>query len=127
MPWDKRLSVAHASIDSQHRILVDLLDQVQASSDGDFETSVSVVLDLAKYVVTHFDYEQMLMERYAYPGREAHQREHASLIAQVKGFLDQLRSGELSRQQLHVLLTDWVRIHICDEDMRLGEFLAGRD
>ena len=127
MPWDQRLSIGHASIDSQHRILVDLLDQVQASSDGDFEVSVSVVLDLAKYVVTHFEYEQVLMERHAYPGREAHQREHASLVDQVKGFLDQLRSGELSRQQLHALLVDWVRIHICDEDMRLGAFLAGRD
>lgn len=127
MPWDQRLSIGHASIDRQHRILIDLLDQVQASGDADFETGVSVVLDLAKYAVTHFEYEQMLMDRHGYPGSEAHRIEHAGLVAQVQGFLDQLRSGELSRPQLHALLVDWVRNHIGAEDVRLGVFLAGRD
>jgi len=57
MPWDQRFTVGHAGIDSQHRILIDLLDQVQAAGDDDFELSVSVVLDLAKYVIQHFGYE----------------------------------------------------------------------
>ena len=127
MPWDQRLSTGHDGIDKQHRVLIDLLDQIQSVGEDDYEASMSVVLDLTRYVIQHFDYEQEMMARFSYPDRQAHQKEHSLLIGQVKGFLDQLSTSELSRNQLHALLTDWVNVHICSVDKQFGAFLNGRN
>jgi hemerythrin-like metal-binding protein len=126
MPWDPSFATGHDGIDFQHRILFGLIDKVQTASGDDFADGVQVVLDLVKYVIEHFAYEQELMERLAYPAREAHLRAHAELIAQVQTFRDQVVSGDLSLPRLHAFLDGWIQHHIGGEDIRLGAFLHGR-
>jgi hemerythrin-like metal-binding protein len=126
MPWDPSFATGFAEIDRQHRILFGLIDQVEAAGARDFDGGVQVVLDLVKYVIEHFAYEEEQMERHGYPGRAAHLLAHESLVSEVSAFRDQLTTGDLDLTRLHRFLDGWIKHHIGGEDVRLGRFLNER-
>jgi hemerythrin-like metal-binding protein len=83
------------------------------------------VLDgLAAYTVSHFGYEEKLMQKYSYPDFERHKAEHDKLTKQVKSLQEEFRS-EKTTISLEVMsfLQRWLVDHIVGVDKKYTEHL----
>ncbi|WP_051261510.1 bacteriohemerythrin [Desulfovibrio inopinatus] len=123
--WNSTLGVGVRQIDEQHMVLVELLNSLYAAmKSGQGEAVLSGLLDdLVQYTVYHFDTEEKLMDRYSYPDKPAHRKEHEALKKQVADFVEQFKSGKvpMSNDILH-FLKSWVVNHIKRSDKRYGPF-----
>lgn len=126
MPWTDRYRTGHDEIDRQHRVLFDLIDRIREEGEDPFGDGVQVVLDLIKYVIQHFGYEEDLMARLAYPDAGAHRGSHAALSRQVVQLRDAIVAGTIETDTLRTFLDDWLQHHIGENDKKFAAFLAGR-
>lgn len=120
MGWKEEYSVGHAVLDSDHRILFDLLNQLHDATDtGQSREVVGSVLGvLAEYTQHHFRREEVLMAEIRYPRQAEHEREHRALEACVHAIRDRWRKGErqaLGEEALD-LLKKWLTEHILGAD-----------
>lgn len=123
LPWSDMLSVGVASIDQQHRILLDILNRLaDAIQDGASAWDESAALTrLVEYTESHFAFEEDLMRRVGYAGLEAHEREHRLLFLQVADLMARSNAGEkVQTHALLVFLRDWLTTHIMGTDRALG-------
>lgn len=126
MPWEERYATGHPEIDRQHRILFGMIDMIGADAQMDYADGVQVVLDLMKYVVQHFGYEERLMQTYSYPEAATHRGLHADLGLSVQRLRDGMAEGSIDQTELRTFLDDWLQHHIGGNDRQLAVFLAGR-
>ncbi len=126
--WNEGLETHIPVIDSDHKILVNLLNQVNACVQAREERFIvsSVLNALVDYTRYHFGREERLQERCGYPGLEQHRKSHLELTGQVDdlrqrfaGDPDQVRANEVEE-----FLKHWLTDHILDEDFRYREVCA---
>lgn len=125
MEWSQSLSVGIQEIDDQHRVLVDLLNQINEAihSHHGSDATHAILKDLVDYTKIHFAVEESLMRVLGYPGYEEHKDRHRELIHEVEELQDKLLSGQkgLSFELLHFLKM-WLTRHIMSEDMSYAPF-----
>jgi hemerythrin len=125
------------ALDDQHRVLSDGLNQlVQAcheyseSENGDKEQQRIVLGKLidALYKGTreHFEFEEAMMKKEAYPGYASHAREHAMLLAELKSTIaDRLESGRYYIDpDVFKALKSWFIVHLTHSDRDFAHFIA---
>lgn len=126
LPWKDDYDVNVAVMDSQHRRLAELVDQLhtafRAKQTG---KEISATLrELIAFTRLHFATEEELMLKYAYPGYPAHQAEHKMLLGQMNrlaGYLEQ--NAAISFDSEADVSEDWVTKHLLERDAPLGKFL----
>lgn len=128
-PWTKELSLGLPEIDKQHKRLVALVNELHAAmklKKGSV-TSGKVLDELVRYTETHFAFEEELFDKYEYPDRAAHKKQHADLVRQVNDFKNEFKSGRagLSMDLMH-FLTDWLKGHIMKTDKAYAPFLRDK-
>lgn len=124
--WNDSLSVNVQEIDSQHKRLVELINQLHdAMSQGRGREVMGKVLDgLISYTRTHFAYEERLMAARAYPSLAQHKAEHDALTKQVLDLQSQFLAGQaVLTLQVMKFLKDWLSNHILEVDKKLGAYL----
>jgi len=129
MPWSPIYSVGVAAIDEQHRVLVGLLNRLNAErSAGHSPKVVGEVLDsLVGYAGRHFAFEEALMHEHRYPATAAHEAAHQRLAQRVGAMIAaQAQGGAVSLQDLTVFLRQWLISHILHTDKELGKALNAR-
>jgi len=129
LKWKSAYSVGIASIDMQHRKLIELINSLQAAVDySTGEHFERKALDeLVDYTKTHFKYEEELMEQNGYADFESHCREHARMIARVDEVLAAYH--EDPHNALHEalkFLKDWLINHINGTDKQYSQFLIDK-
>lgn len=121
--WTADLVTGNTRIDSDHKQLVDLLNTLYDSMKaGKGNEVLGKVLDeLIHYTATHFSREEALMQQIAYPHFAEHKAEHTKLVTAVQDLQAKFKSGAttLSVAVFH-FLSDWLRSHIKQNDMKLG-------
>lgn len=129
MTWDDALSVGVQEIDTQHKRLIGLLNdlhQAKAAGKGD-ATLKGVLRELVDYTHTHFAYEEKLFKDHGYPGAEGHEQAHIALKAQVVAFGEAFESGKASLSaDLFMFLRNWLNGHIRGTDRRYTTFFQSR-
>ena len=124
--WQDKYSVGVDAFDRDHRILVDLINQLHdAYAAGHGDEALKPALDLLlAYTDKHFHREEALMVEYGYPERGHHHEEHEELKGQVQAFADALEAGRTEGLMLEMLgfLNNWLRLHILEEDMQYKAF-----
>ena len=87
--WSDSFNVHIQEVDEQHKVLVDLLNQLHRAivERHGKATSQEILNQLAGYTRTHFLLEESLMRVLHYPGLEIHKQQHEDLISAK----DQLR------------------------------------
>jgi len=128
--WSEDLSVGIASIDAQHKVLIDMINSLNsAMAAGEANIIIGDILGgLAHYTVNHFKYEEKLFEQYGYPHSLAHIKEHQDLIEQVKTLKERFESdlsGSLSLEIMQ-LLKNWLINHIKKSDKHYSQFLIDK-
>jgi len=128
--WGDHYSVGVPSIDEQHAKMVSLLNQLHDGMMGgtDKITLGRTLQALIEFTMTHFAYEEELLERAEYPDGEAHKKEHADLIGQIQGIRRGYESDGPAVVTIPVLsfLANWVSNHILGTDMRYRPHLMAK-
>lgn len=127
--WKPELSVGIEEIDEQHKVLVELLNQLhRAIVLHHAGQEVARILDeLVSYTHTHFAVEESLMRLLAYPDYDAHRAQHERLIGQVLDFRRKLidERRPITFELLH-FLKQWLTLHIMESDQRYTAHFLSR-
>ncbi len=127
--WKDEYSVGIEAIDSDHKKLLNLINQLQTASTNytgeEFERSA--LDELVKYTKYHFVREEKLMEDNGYPQFEAHKEEHEAMVAAVMDRVSHYESNEEETiDELLDYLKNWLINHISGTDQQYSSFLKGK-
>ena len=115
--WDPALSVGIEVIDSQHKRIIDYINDLHdACRERDKKKVEKVLLGLVDYTLTHFAFEEELMARAGYPLSEPHKRVHEAFTTHMKNYLERHRRGENIVRELISELEVWLTNHIKNDD-----------
>ena len=125
--WSDDFNVDIQEVDEQHKVLVDLLNQLHhaiVERRGKI-ASQEILNQLADYTRTHFLLEESLMRVLHYPGLEIHKQQHEDLIQQIHELQRKIdeEGATITFELLHFLKM-WLIQHINESDKRFGDFFA---
>lgn len=129
MDWQETLSVGVPTIDTEHKKLVSLLNDLHtAMREGKSKEAMGVVLNgLITYTATHFGTEEKLMTKHAYPAYAEHKKQHDDLVKQALDVKAAFEAGKTGvNMELMTFLKDWVQTHIVGTDKKLGTYLTSK-
>jgi hemerythrin-like metal-binding protein len=125
--WTAEFSVGVDEIDSDHKRLLALLNELHdAVKAGAGSEVLGKVLDgLMLYVGYHFAHEEELFLRTDYPGSARHLRQHQALTITVKEIQEdfQLDNSDALPTQVLEFLKNWLYEHILGSDRAFGVYL----
>lgn len=126
--WENRFSVGVPEFDEQHRKLADLINQlVDCHGQPAHSEAVADVLHaLSEYASTHFEAEENLLQRLAYPELEAQWKDHTEFCETVANACYDASCNTADLPALLAYLTHWWTDHILRLDMRYRPFVAAR-
>ena len=127
--WSESLSVGIGSIDSQHKTLIDLINELHKHMhSGSAKKAVGQALGkLIDYTATHFQYEEKLFAKHDYEKQNEHKEIHRKLVAQVVGFQEKFKKGEEDVSlDLMEFLKDWLIDHIKVTDKKYSPLLRSK-
>lgn len=125
--WSSMFSVGVGEIDTQHKKLVDLINQLNDAMQAGKGPDVlgKVLTELVNYTVYHFGYEESLMGQHHYEDSPAHKGEHKKLIETVGDFKRKFDSGgAVISVEIMNFLRDWLTNHIMKTDKKFGQSLV---
>jgi hemerythrin len=128
--WTSALAIGAADLDARHEELFGRVERLHDAMLAHDRTEVARLLEfLLVYVREHFEAEEALMRRVAYPLVEQHATEHAAFASDVASLYESLgREGLTARLVLAVdrRVTGWLTDHVYTSDLAFGRFSAGR-
>lgn len=125
--WDPaKYSVHVDTIDDQHHVLIDLINQLHdAMRVAKSREMVPSTLDaLLKYTREHFSYEEVHMRDIRYPDYQGHKEEHEEFVAKVDQFIKDYHAGRAGLSFTIInFLRDWLLHHIMESDKKYSDFV----
>jgi len=126
--WNDALMTGVTTMDEQHKILVNMINEANYLLDekAGRDVYMEVVKDLISYALYHFDEEEELMIAAQYPQelRQHHIEEHRAFSGKVTTIQQELVQGKLiHRDELIGYLNHWLVNHIMVTDQQLGQAL----
>ncbi|TCS61333.1 bacteriohemerythrin [Varunaivibrio sulfuroxidans] len=119
--WNKQLEIGIPFVDTDHRVLVNLLNQLHSCVDQREELTVldSVLSTLLEYTNYHFRREEKLLEICAYPLLEEHKDSHRLLEGEVRDLCRVFRYNRetVKSDDVKAFLNQWLLEHIMGEDV----------
>lgn len=126
MPWSDALATGIASIDEQHRWLVDATNRLHAEitkPTPDRAVLGEILEGLVDYTMNHFVLEEELFQRFGYQENDAHKAEHDAFTAQAMQLLMKFEAGESVGVPVLDFLKEWLLHHILKVDRAYVPFL----
>jgi hemerythrin len=115
--WVEKYNTGIAEIDTQHRQIVTYLNQLNEARVSGSEKAVKNVIEgMVDYTLSHFAFEEALMEQVAYPFARAHKSVHESFIKRVEKFQSRFKAGENITEEFFDVLKRWLINHIQRDD-----------
>jgi hemerythrin len=126
--WQEDLSIGVLEIDIQHKLLFEkfncFLEACQSQADSD--TAHRLFWFLEAYAITHFNDEEKLMVRLAYPDYLQHRKQHLEFAAEVAKIKDRLKLEGPSEHLvtgMTAFISNWLVQHISVMDRAIGTFV----
>jgi hemerythrin-like metal-binding protein len=122
--WKDQLSVGNTFIDSDHRHLIGLLNDVYDAMYASRGPDIlgAVLNDLILYTQEHFKREEDIMQAINYAELSAHKAEHDKLTGEVLEMQSRFLAGETKIMvDLLKFLFDWLFEHIVKIDKKLAQ------
>ena len=119
--WNDRFKIGHSTVDSQHQRLFGLANQiVEASNDEDLTHSLML---LYQHTREHFAAEENLMKQTRYPDYERHVEQHNQMLDRLIEISKTVQKKQWNPTDIKIFMTNWVLVHILEDDVPLGEYL----
>ncbi len=124
--WTSNLNTGIESIDKQHKMIVEYINQLDdARTNGGKREQVAKVIDnLVNYTISHFDYEERLLQQAQYPFLKAHQNVHQIFVRRLSAYREQFKRGNDISEELHAMMFGWLFGHIKHDDMDFVPLVA---
>ena len=124
LAWTPDLSVGIDIIDNQHKRIVEYINQLhEARIRQDKEAISQVIEELVDYRLSHFSFEESMMEEAHYRFLAPHKRVHELFVRRVAEYQQRFKLGEnvevVAGDMQNTLIT-WLMNHIKREDMDYG-------
>ncbi len=126
LEWDDSLNVNVEKIDTQHKELVNMVNDLFDAMTGGANDLVATDLvgRLKEYALHHFATEEKYMEEYKYPDAQDHIPKHDDFRNKAAQIEADCNSGNFAiSMDLLNFLSDWLVTHINGTDKKFGEFL----
>jgi hemerythrin-like metal-binding protein len=124
--WSDQLSVHIVEFDGDHQRLIAILNNLwEASEERRGHEVIDAILgELVDYTRTHFAREEVMFDRWAYPGVELHKMAHARLLATAANLHQKFREqqSETVADEVFEFLRDWLIKHILGDDALYANF-----
>ena len=115
--WQDDLNTGIDVIDHQHMRIVEMLNHLHAAQTSMHRLAVAEVIDeLIDYTMSHFAFEEELMEEAGYPFCAAHKRVHEIFGKRVLEYRMRFQAGEDVTDELRNMLSRWLFNHIRGDD-----------
>ena len=115
--WTDDLDTGISVIDKQHHRIVQYindLDDISATHDRD--QLAAVLQDLVDYTLSHFAFEESLMEEAEYLFVNGHKKVHEMFTRRISDFMQRFKMGEDITEELLTMLRSWLINHIKTDD-----------
>ncbi|MCR9205124.1 MAG: bacteriohemerythrin [Halobacteriovoraceae bacterium] len=119
--WSEELSIGVDQMDQQHKNLVNKINLLIEDINCDSPNILKDFQELGRFVVEHFNDEEIYMESIEFPNLEIHKNIHKQLLEKVGEYGQSIESGNLDKGQLINFLKMWLKSHIMGIDMKYGE------
>jgi hemerythrin len=117
LKWSDDLDTGIAVIDDQHRQIVRMINQLDDAQRDSSKAEVGQVIgSLVDYTVSHFAFEEAMLEEAGYAFTKAHIRVHQVFIKRVETYRERFNQGEDITDELKGLLGRWLFSHIRNDD-----------
>ncbi len=121
--WDDSYSVGVEKIDSQHRLLMKLLnDFLKEINQAGKEEMEALTKALLNYSGHHFDMEEEFLKRH--PNIDFHKSEHQKFVNRILSLREDLDNGKNISGDMASFLVSWLNDHILKTDKA---FFSGID
>lgn len=124
--WNKSISVNNLSIDSQHKRLIELTNDLILQSNAKANSSIinESLSELLKYTREHFRDEENLLKEHNYPKLEEHKKSHERFIYKIAMFCKDVIDGKDNvTEEMIKFLVDWLLKHTSVEDQDYKKYI----
>lgn len=122
MKWTNDLELGIEVIDNQHRRIVEYINDLHLAIDKQSRVEVGEVLEqLVEYTMSHFAFEEDLLEQSGYPFQHAHKKVHELFNRKIEDFQYRFDLGEDVSRHLLTTLRAWLINHIKRDDSDYAE------
>jgi hemerythrin len=128
--WDDKYSVKIDAIDTQHKKIVELMNELfESIRDAREELIIKDVLnDLMAYTDYHFGLEAKLFEKFHYERSAEHLGEHRYFIEKIRNLMKDVEpSAQKAAMETMDFLRDWFRNHMLKVDIEYSRFFESKD
>ena len=112
--WQAELDTGIDVIDQQHQRIVALINQLAEATGRDDQAAV--LEELVDYTLSHFAFEEELLEESGYTFGPAHKRVHDMFVRRVGEYRMRFEAGEDITTELKGMLARWLFNHIRGDD-----------
>ena len=117
LDWNEDLDTGIEIIDAQHKRIVDYINRLHVSTSNNNNDEVkNIIIELVDYTLSHFAFEESLLEESAYSMYSEHIKKHDKFRNQIFDFRTRAANDEPVAEALLELLHDWLFAHIQIED-----------
>jgi len=126
--WTDSLIIGDVKIDHQHRKLVEAIDKfIDACKLGKGRNTIAETLNfIVVYTIKHFNDEEELQIKYAFPHYGEHKLLHTQFLTTVRNLQQEFdKEGPTAAltSKINKTLVDWLIKHVNNEDKQIGEHL----
>ena len=116
--WSDQYEHGIEVIDNQHRRIVEYINQLDALKQdaASIEVVADVLQNLVDYTLSHFAFEEALMEEAGYAETAEHKITHGTFVRQLEGIRKRFVGGADVVDELTDLLQAWLLKHIMSDD-----------
>jgi hemerythrin len=126
LTWNDTYSVGVRSLDDQHTVLFETLNDLHHAIMKGYAKRLTGQLlhDLVAYARDHFTAEESMLAIAQYPALAQHRIKHRDFNRQVTEYIERFERGELTLN-VHLLnfLRNWLTNHIQKEDRQYSSWL----
>jgi len=125
--WKEEYATGIKVIDGQHKRIVHYMNQLDDARKQGQDGAVKEVLDnLVDYTLSHFAFEESLMEDAGYPSAVVHAQTHESFRVMIREYQADFAKGVDVTNKLLELLGVWLIEHIAQDDNSYVPFVRNR-
>ena len=115
--WTEDLDTGIPVIDKQHHRIVEYINELYEIRNTQDRKEIEAILqNLVDYTLSHFAFEESLMEDAGYSFINGHKKVHDMFTRRVNDFMQRFNMGEDITEELLAVLKAWLVNHIKSDD-----------
>lgn len=124
--WSENLSVNNEKIDTQHKEIFKIIDQLSRAKPDYSENSrfAQILSAITEYGLSHLKEEEKFMAENGFPKLEEHKKVHKSYLYKVAMF--NLKYSKTSESEVVGFLKNWWVNHIAKMDIQYRDYIESK-